>query len=160
MNLPADAIEVTVNGSKLRVYRNGDVFRMIKNQDWRLVKNTPNGSTGYNQVGCGDSKYYRHRIIAYAYLNLDIDDISKHIDHINGNPLCNHLDNLRIVTHQENNHNRTRAKGYYWNKRNKKWRASIGLNGKTIDLGHYDTEEEARAAYLAAKLIYHPSAPI
>lgn len=160
MNLPPDGIQCTVNSQKLMVYRCGDVWRLLKNGGWRFVVNKKNGNNGYNRVGCGKKNYMRHRIIAYAYLNLDIDDLTKQIDHINGDRLCNHLDNLRIVSLQENNHNLTKAKGYSWNKVNKNWNAHIHLNNNKIHIGCYDTEEKARAAYLAAKLIYHPSAPI
>jgi hypothetical protein len=159
MNLPADGVSVTVNSQVLMVYRCGDVFRLMKNGDWRLVKNTAY-SQGYNQVGCNGKLYLRHRIIAYAYLNLDIDNTSKPIDHINGNKLCNSVNNLRIVTTEENQHNRLNTKGYSWDKSKSKWKPQIMVNKKRIHIGNYDTEEEARAAYLAAKLIYHPSAPI
>jgi len=160
MNLPADGVQVTVNSQMLMVYRCGDVFRLMKNGDWRLVKNTANHNKGYNTILCNGKQYLRHRIIAYAYLNLDIDDTIKHIDHINGDRVCNHIDNLRTVTHQENQHNRTTTKGHHWHKHANKWAAQISVNSKSIHLGLYDTAEEARAAYLAAKLIYHPSAPI
>lgn len=159
MNCPADGIEVVVNSTTLRVYRNGDVFRIFRNKDWQFIKNTPSNRQGYNQVKCAGKLYMRHRIIAYAYLNLDIDDASRQVDHINGEKLCNNVDNLRIVSHQENQHNRTKAKGYTWCKRKNKWVASIKLNRKRIHLGLHNTPEEARAAYLAAKIIYHPSAP-
>lgn len=160
MNCPPEAVEVVINNTKLRVYRNGDVFRFFRNMYWTLVENTANHNKGYTRVMCGGKMYMRHRIIAYAYLNLDIDDIAKHIDHINGNRLCNHIDNLRIVTNQENSHNNTKAKGYCWSKKAKKWQAQIVINNKHIYLGLFDTEAEARQAYLSAKLIYHPSAPI
>ena len=158
MNLPADGIQVTINSQKLTVYRCGDIYRLMKSGDWRFVKNTDN-SHGYNVVGCCGKLYLRHRIIAYAYLNLDINDPTKQIDHINGNKLCNHVDNLRIVTNQQNQHNQTKAKGYSWHKRDKKWTAQIKQNNKQIHLGCFDTEEDARQAYLQAKLKFHPSCP-
>lgn len=77
------------------------------------------------------------------------------IDHIDGNRSNNFLANLRLVTHQENQWNRTKAKGYSWNKQCKKWKADIKLNGKKIFLGLYSSEDEARTAYLEAKKIYH-----
>lgn len=159
MNCPPDGIEVVVNSQVLMVYRCGDVYRLLKNGDWRLVANTPSNRNGYNYFPCAGINYRRHRVIAYAFLNLDIEDTSQCIDHINGDKLCNNVDNLRIVSHQENQHNRTKAKGYYWRKDMNKWNAQLKLNRKTIYLGYYDTPEEARAAYLAAKLIHHPSAP-
>jgi hypothetical protein len=158
MNLPADGIQVTINSQKLTVYRCGDVYRLMKSGNWKYIENTDN-SHGYNLVVCCKKMFMRHRIIAYAYLNLDIEDTTQCIDHINGDLLCNHLDNLRIVSHKENQHNRTKAKGYYWSKQNKKWHAKIAVNYKTIHLGHFDTEQEAHTAYIQAKLIHHPSAP-
>jgi hypothetical protein len=159
MNIQPDGVQVTVNGQVLMVYRCGDVFRLKKSGDWRFVENTAN-SNGYNVVGCFGKLCRRHRIISYAYLNLDINDTTQQIDHINGDPLCNHVDNLRIVNNQENCCNKTKAKGYCYDKEKKKWRAGIMLNYKRINLGRFDTQEEARQAYLKAKLIYHPSCPI
>jgi hypothetical protein len=77
------------------------------------------------------------------------------IDHINGNRLDNRKENLRRVTNQENQWNQTKAKGYRWHKEAKKYQAQIGFNDKVINLGFYDTEEEAAKAYLEAKEIYH-----
>ena len=77
------------------------------------------------------------------------------IDHINGNRMDNRISNLRGVTKQKNQWNRTTAKGYTWFKINNKWRSQIYLNSKKIHLGSFNTEEEARNAYLAAKEIYH-----
>ena len=93
-----------------------------------------------------------HRLIINAPEELQV-------DHINRNKLDNRKSNLRLVNNQENNWNKE-AKGYYWAKHANKWGACIGLNGKTIFLGYYKTEAEARQAYLEAKKIYHPTAPL
>ena len=85
------------------------------------------------------------------YGNCDIEQI----DHINGIRIDNRICNLRNVTHQQNQLNRTTAKGYSWNKLTKKWRADITINKKPIYLGSFNTEEEAREAYLKAKQQYH-----
>lgn len=57
-----------------------------------------------------DNKLYYfsvHRLVALAFI--PIDDTSKHIDHIDTNPLNNNVDNLRWVTVSENcNNNLTR----------------------------------------------------
>ena len=159
MNLPPDGLHVTVKGQELIVYRCGDIYKLLKIGNWRFIENNAN-HTGYNRVLCCNKNVYRHRVIAYAYLNLDIDDATKQIDHINGDRICNHVDNLRIVTHQENHHNQTKAKGYTFNKQKNKWQAQIRLNNKRIYIGYFETEEEARQAYLEAKLKYHPSAPV
>ena len=62
------------------------------------------------------------------------------------------MNNLRIVSHQENQFNKN-AKRY--TKQGKKFQAHICLNYKQIRLGYFDNEEEARNAYLEAKKIYH-----
>lgn len=77
------------------------------------------------------------------------------IDHINGVRDDNRIINLRSVNQQQNNWNRTKAKGYHWYKRDNKWMSKIKINYKTIYLGLFNTEEEARQAYLNAKQIYH-----
>jgi hypothetical protein len=41
-------------------------------------------------------------------------------------------------------------KGYYLNKRAKKYIASVQIDKETIVLGAFDTEEEAREAYFDA----------
>jgi hypothetical protein len=81
------------------------------------------------------------------------------VDHINGVRHDNRRSNLRIVTNQENQHNHRSAKGYGWHKKNRRYQAYIKLNNKCVYLGNFKTEVEARDAYVAAKKIYHPSAP-
>jgi hypothetical protein len=77
------------------------------------------------------------------------------IDHINGIKDDNRIDNLRSVTSQQNQHNRTTAKGYHFDKRVNKYQSYISLNRKNIYLGLFKTEQEARQAYLEAKEKYH-----
>lgn len=77
------------------------------------------------------------------------------IDHINGIKDDNKITNLRDVTHQQNQQNQKNPKGYYLNKKLNKFQSYIALNKKHIHLGYFDTEKEARKAYLDAKKIYH-----
>lgn len=79
------------------------------------------------------------------------------VDHINMNPRDNQIDNLRIVTHQENLWNsnnrrnkRSKYRGVSWSntpRRVKRWRAVAKVNNKVHTIGHYATEEEAAKAY-------------
>ena len=79
----------------------------------------------------------------------------KFIDHINHNGLDNRKANLRIVTKQQNNWNRrkkrgnnsSRYKGVHWVKSEKKWRAGITCNDRTIFIGYFDDEKAAAMAY-------------
>jgi len=95
-------------------------------------------------------RIYHHQFI-YYWVNKMVCD---QIDHININRLDNRISNLRSINNQENHFN-TNAKGAYWSKKHKKWKSCIHLNGKGLHLGTFDTEEEAREAYLEAKKKYH-----
>lgn len=46
-------------------------------------------------------------------------------------------------------------KGVTWDKREQKWRARIGKEGKRKHLGYFDTAEEAHEAYKNAAPEYH-----
>lgn len=155
-----DGIIIEINGQMCKCYRNGDVWRRLKNGDYRLVDNCKNQSDGYNRINCAGKMIRRHRIILYAFLEFDIYDLKLIVDHVDGNKLNNSLDNLRVVTQQENAHNMIHCKGYCFNKQSQKYHAQIRLNHKTIYLGSFNTRWEARQAYLDAVPIYHPSAPI
>lgn len=78
----------------------------------------------------------------------------KVVDHINHDGLDNRKSNLRILTNQQNLYN-TKAKGYSWHKARGKWKVdlSMGRLGSKVSVyvGSYDTEEEARAAYLEVR---------
>lgn len=76
------------------------------------------------------------------------------IDHIDGNPSNNSLDNLRPCTNKQNQMNRGKGtnntsgyKGVAWHKHKKKWMASIRDNGKKEFLGYYNSPKEASAIY-------------
>ena len=75
-------------------------------------------------------------------LNLDVKDLKKQVDHINGNRNDNHTKYLRIVKIQQNLFNRTKAKGYRIERG--KYRARITLNGVKMHLGYFNSPEKAR----------------
>lgn len=76
------------------------------------------------------------------------------IDHVDGNGFNNKIRNLRDVNRQQNMFNK-KCKGYTWHKRAKKFWAQIRVDGKTISLGLFENESDARKAYLDAKAKYH-----
>ena len=86
----------------------------------------------------------------WVYGNLDFEQL----DHINRDRYDNRIENLRMVTNQQNQFNRE-PKGWYWHKIQKKFRAAIRLDGKLIDLGGFDTKEEAIKRYYEEKPKYH-----
>ena len=124
---------------------------------WKVKSPFKNGD--YLGMHIGNKMYLCHRVI-YKIWNPEWDiengcSTDNSIDHKNGDTNDNQITNLRNVTNQQNCCNRTRAKGYHWDKTKKKWKAQIRLNGKLIYLGYYDLKEDAHNAYLEAKKIYH-----
>lgn len=88
------------------------------------------------------------------------------IDHIDGNPSNNRLENLRSVSRAVNQQNlrkpyRGKVESQYLgvqrspSNRTKQWRAQLGHQGRNINLGYFYSEEEARQAYLTAKRSLH-----
>jgi uncharacterized secreted protein with C-terminal beta-propeller domain len=150
---------VIVNGETVYVNRFGDLWRWKRHRKWtspkfaRCVNNPKND--GYIRPTINGKSVYLHRIISATFLGLDMNDLKVEVDHINGVKHDNRLENLRLVTHQQNNFNNHMAKGYSWNKRDHNWNAHIGIDGKQYNLGYFDSEERAREAYLEAKTRLH-----
>ncbi len=83
------------------------------------------------------------------------------IDHMDGNSANNRFDNLREATQAQNTQNQRRARsdnksGVLGVENNgRRWTARIRVNGVRTYLGSFATEQEAHAAYLAAKRRLH-----
>ena len=152
-------IDCIYYNDEIRCYRNGVVERYYKNKYWRIVENTANCNNGYNRITTNKKLIKRHRLIAFCFLGLEnINEVKSGvdlIDHIDHNKLNNCVANLRITNSSGNAQNRKDVKGYYFYKANQKWLAYITINYKPIHLGYYNTEEEAREAYLDGKRKYH-----
>ena len=138
-------------------YRDG---KLLWNQD--IGNNVKAGdragslhSTGYRHITLNGKRYMEHRIIFLMHNpDWNISDRYQQIDHINMIKDDNRIENLRVVTNQENQFNRN-DKGYCWSKRNKKFVAQIMIDGKLKYLGYFDYATDARLAYLEAKKRIH-----
>ena len=123
----------------------------------RILK-TVSKSDGYISVCLcnGNIKYYRaHQLVARTFLNHVSFNHKYVVDHIDFDKANNHASNLRIVTVRENTNRKhikstSKYTGVHWNKRDKKWRASIHIDGTTKNLGGFKIEEEAAQAYETA----------
>lgn len=122
------------------------------------VAGSPNGK-GYLQVALHGKDYLAHRL---AWLLHTGSWPSQHLDHINGQKTDNRMDNLRECSNAQNQQNRGKpsnntsgVQGVCWHKRDKKWQAQIAVDGKRINLGYFETIEEAVAARAEAKAHYH-----
>ena len=116
-------------------------------QTMRILKSRANRKN-YMVIDLGDTMKQVHRLVAEAFL-LNPEN-KKCIDHIDGDTINNKLINLRYATNQENSfnqklsvHNTSGSKGVCYDKSKKKWKSSIKLNSKSIQLGYFERIEDA-----------------
>lgn len=109
-------------------------------------------SSGYIQIKVNNKVYLAHRLAWFLHYG---EWPEGEIDHVNRDKADNRIENLRVCTRSENGHNRE-AKGFYKPMDKERFRAAIKHSGKLHHIGYYDTEEEARAAYLKRKKEYLP----
>lgn len=124
-------------------------------------------SGGYRQITLDGVSYMAHRLawfIVYSEWPAD------NIDHVNRRRLDNRIKNLRLCSHHENmqntpvaRHNTSGVKGVDRRVRPNGtvvWRARIGLEGCSINLGCYSTREAAIAARAEVEASIHPLSPL
>jgi hypothetical protein len=133
-------------------------FHYNTNRVWSYYKNgylkEQPDKDGYDKILlCKNGKYKNilmHRLIYYMYHPLTVFTLK--IDHIDGNPQNNNLNNIRLATQQQNTCNKKKQQntssqyfGVSWHK--KKWRSQFGNNGKLKHIGLYVNELDAAKAY-------------
>ena len=146
--------KISKNGEIISLSRemfNGKVFFISKE---KKLKPYISGR-GYLYVTLTKNKSRKsvplHRLLAIHFIKND--DYNKVVNHKDNNKLNNNLDNLEWVNHDYNiihgwsfKEKKSKYPGLCKTDNNK-WRARITINGKTIGLGTYNTEEEAHKAY-------------
>ena len=116
---------------------------------------------GYRKIRVDGKVYFEHRIIWQMFNNEPCDFV---IDHINNKRDDNRIENLRLASCNENNQNTvlrkdntSGAKGVTWNERDKRWTASISVNGKRKALGNFKDFSLAKEFVQLARDMVHGS---
>lgn len=116
-------------------------------------------SSGYLMCGLcknGNQKSFLvHQLIAIAFLGHNPNIYTTVVDHKDNDKLNNNIDNLQLITNRENTSKdkkigTSKYIGVHWHTRRNKWRATIQINKKDIELGFFNTEEDASHAYQKA----------
>lgn len=124
-------------------------YEFVKKWKWCVMKGSTNSGFYVMRKDCSTAKYKN----VWLHRELMKPQTGEVVDHINRNPLDNRKENLRIVNRKKNMENQklsrkntSGVKGVYWNKQASKWQAYIRHNQKQINLGVYNTIEEAAQA--------------
>jgi len=154
---------MTVLSKMTEIWKDIDGFPRYKVSNLGRVKSyclkqerilTPRPKNGYKTIVLAGREKLIHRLMLKAFIPNPNPDIFTICDHINRNSMDNRVENLRWSTSQLNNLNKSNAKGYCFDKKTKKWVASLCCDGKNKQLGSFKYSIHARQAYLAAKKIY------
>lgn len=165
---PINDIEAKYLKEVLEYNQDTGIFTWKKNelQDKRItgrfggkIAGNVHQKTGYLRININKRSYLSHRL---AWLYVTGKWPREHIDHIDGNKLNNKFVNLREANSSQNaqntnicSANTSGFRGVNFHKYVQRWRAAIYVNKKRIELGHFDTKEEAAYFYNYAAEYYH-----
>ena len=145
---------------ELFYYEDGVLYYKVKTCN-RIRKGQKAGGMagdGYLHTSINSKKYKNHRIIFLMFKGF----LPAVIDHIDGNPLNNNINNLRPATTSQNlqnaklsKANTSGIKGVTWEKDRKKWKAQLMFNGQVHRLGSFDDIELAALVIEEARLKHH-----
>ena len=76
---------VEIDGTELKVYSDGSIFRKMKSGNWKEIDNKSNHIKGYNVILINKKQYMRSKIIAFAYLDKDLYDNTFFVCHKDNN---------------------------------------------------------------------------
>jgi hypothetical protein len=114
---------------------------------------------GYIAIKIKGKRYLAHRLVwIYVYGTLP----NSVLDHVNGIPYDNRLDNLRLATASENCRNcktridnTTGIKNVGWSKAYEKYVVRVKINNKSKHIGYFENIEDANKAAIEAREKYH-----
>ena len=140
-------------------YKSGVLYWKVKWSD-KVVVGSPVGyiKDGYLGTKINKIDYRNHRLIFMMHHGY----LPKIIDHIDGNPLNNCIENLREATHSGNScnsrkphTNTTGKKGVCWKKDKNKYKVEIWVSNKPKFFGYYKDFELACLVADEARNKYH-----
>lgn len=129
-------------------YKDGHLYWKIKKSSTAMPNQQAGYISGANNVDIviNYKTYKAHRLIYLMHYGC----LPIEVDHIDGNPLNNNIENLRPATHAENirnsklrKDNKSGEKGVLWDKRSNKWRTHCVFEGKQYSAGSYKNINEA-----------------
>ena len=127
---------IPLTQGRVAIVDDGDYDWLVKIGSWHFDR--------YAKRVTRDGVVYMHRLIMKPPKGLVV-------DHMSGDKLDNRRSNLRLATPGQNMHHANKRTGQYkgvsWDKSRNKWKAYICFQYKNIQIGRFDTAEEAARAY-------------
>jgi hypothetical protein len=127
-------------------YKDGGLYWRENKCRRNMSKPAGNPHKNYLSLNYKNHTYTVHRLI-FLYHHGYLPPI---LDHIDGNPMNNRIENLRPATKNQNGYNMkirsnntTGYKGVYWRNREQRYLAACSVEGKKIELGYFKILEDA-----------------
>ncbi len=141
-------------------YRDGELYWKVKYSQRVKIGAKAGALDGdeYFRISINGKRYLNHRLIFLMHHGY----LPEYLDHIDGNPSNNKIENLRAATLTQNQHNRklgkdntSGVKGVCWHKIKKKWQVQLRINNKVKHFGYFKNLELADLVAQEARNKYH-----
>ena len=143
--------------------KSGLFTRAVNTRGSRIGDIAGSSKGGYIYI-CVDSRYYLAHRLAMLYVAGRWPE--NQVDHKNGVGADNRWLNLRLATASENQQNRKPSSnntsgfpGVHQVRRSGLWVARLSIGSNRLNLGTFETDVEAYAAYVVAKSKHHNFQP-
>lgn len=143
----SDGVGLLITKNKIVFISNEDEETITKFKWNATIHGNKFYATRYEYKPSGNRMIYMHRMIMGVN--------GGEVDHINGDPLDNRRENLRVVTHQQNHFNMkkmstiasSKYRGVCWSKDHQSWIVQIRHNGHSRLVTCIESEKIAAMIY-------------